>query len=89
LMEFWRSAVIALFRAALRASLLRTEITADQMEDLLTYLEKRWWNINIQSFRDKCRSLRKTAPHRATSNHLDRKTNRYVLVQRERNALQG
>jgi hypothetical protein len=53
LMKAWRKAVIALLRAALRAGLLRTELTADQMEDLLTHLEKCWWSIKIQSFEDK------------------------------------
>jgi hypothetical protein len=53
LMEAWRKAVIALLRAALRASQLQTELTADQMEDLLTHLEKCWWSIKIQSFEDK------------------------------------
>ena len=57
LMEAWRKAVIALLRTALRAGLLRTEITVDQMEDLLTYLEKRWWSIKIQSFENKSHFL--------------------------------
>ena len=53
LMEAWRKAVIALLRAALRAGQLRTELTADQISDLLSHLEKCWWSINIQSFEDK------------------------------------
>jgi len=53
LMQSWRRAVIALLRAALRAEQLRTVLTADQMEDLLTHLEKCWWSLNIQSFPDK------------------------------------
>jgi hypothetical protein len=53
LMKAWRKAVIALLRAALRAGQLRTELTADQMGDLLTHLEERWWSIKIQSFEDK------------------------------------
>ena len=53
LMEAWRKAVIALLRAALRAGQLRTELTADQMEDLLTHLGRCWWSIKIQSFEDK------------------------------------
>ena len=52
-MEAWRKAVIALLRSALRAGQLRTELTADQMGDLLTHIEKRWWSIKIQSFEDK------------------------------------
>ncbi len=58
LMKSWRKAVIALLRAALRAGQLRTELTADQMEDLLTHLEKCWWSIKIQSFEDKLHFLR-------------------------------
>jgi hypothetical protein len=53
LMNAWRRAVIALLRTALRAGQLRTELTGDQMEDLLTHLEKCWWSIKIQSFEDK------------------------------------
>lgn len=53
MMEAWRRAVIALLRTASRAGQLRTELTTDQMEDLLTHLENCWWNIKIQSFRDK------------------------------------
>jgi hypothetical protein len=58
LMKLWRGAVIRLLRAALRARLLRTELTADQMEDLLTHLEKCWWNVKIQSYKSKDHSLR-------------------------------
>jgi hypothetical protein len=53
LMKSWQKAVIALLRAAQRAGQLRTELTADQMEDLLTHLERCWWSIKIQSFEDK------------------------------------
>jgi Putative transposase len=53
LMKAWRKAVIALLRAALRAGHLRTELTADQMGDLLTHLERCWWSIKIQPFEDK------------------------------------
>ena len=53
LMEAWRKAVIALLRAALGAGQLRTELTADQMRDLLSHLQKCWWSIKIQSFEDK------------------------------------
>jgi hypothetical protein len=53
LMEAWRKALIALLRAAVRAGQLRTELTADQMEDLLTHLGRCWWSIEIQSFEDK------------------------------------
>jgi hypothetical protein len=52
-MESWRKAVIALLRVAVRAGRLTTELTQDQMEDLLSHLEERWWSINIQSFEGK------------------------------------
>jgi hypothetical protein len=82
-MEAWRKAVIALLRSALRAGQLRTELTADQMGDLLTHIEKRWWSIKIQSFEDKA------AAYRAVSDHLDRATKGQVLVQRQEVASQG
>jgi hypothetical protein len=53
LMKSWRKAVIALLRAALRAGQLRTELTVDQMEDLLTHLEKCWWSVKVQLFENK------------------------------------
>jgi len=53
LMKSWRKAVIALLRAALRAGQLHTKLTVDQMEEMLTQQEKRWWSIKIQSFKDK------------------------------------
>jgi Putative transposase/Transposase zinc-binding domain len=49
----WRKAVIALLRAALGAGQIRTELTVDQMEDLLSHLERCWWSVRIQSFEDK------------------------------------
>ena len=57
LTESWRKAVIALLRAALRAGQLRTELTANQTEDLLAHLNQRWWSVKIQSFEDKVRFL--------------------------------
>ena len=53
LMRAWRKAVIALLHTALRVNQFRSELTADQTDDLLTHLEKRWWSIKIQSFDDK------------------------------------
>ena len=58
LMEFWRKAVIELVRTALRASLLRSEMTVDQMEAMLIHQEKRWWSVKIQSFESKEHFLR-------------------------------
>jgi hypothetical protein len=56
LMKSWRKArkaVVALLRAALRAGQLRTELSVDQMDDLLTHLEKCWWSVKIQLFENK------------------------------------
>lgn len=53
LMGVWRKAVITLLRAALRAGQFRTELTVDQVEDLLTHLGRCWWSVKIQSIEDK------------------------------------
>ena len=58
LMKAWRRAVIALLRAALRAGQLCTTMAVDQMEELLTQQENRWWSIKIQSFKSKEHFLR-------------------------------
>ena len=58
LMEAWRRAVIALLRAGLRADQLCTEMTVEQMDELLTEQENRWWSIKIQSFKSKEHFLR-------------------------------
>jgi hypothetical protein len=57
LMKAWRKAVIALLRAACgRVSFGR--LTVDQMDEMLTQQEKRWWNIKIQSFENKTHFLK-------------------------------
>src|SRR6476619_5997636 len=48
LMHLWRSAVLDLLRTALHAGRLRTAMTADEMEAMLTQQE-RWWSVKIQS----------------------------------------
>jgi hypothetical protein len=53
MMKAWQKAVIALLRAALRAGQLRTELSPNQIGDLLNHLERCWWSIKIQSFADK------------------------------------
>ena len=58
LMEAWRRAVIALIRAALLARQLRTKMAVDQMEEMLTQQENRWWSIKIQCFKSKEHFLR-------------------------------
>jgi hypothetical protein len=58
LMQAWRRAVIALIRAALRAGQFRTKMSVDQMEEMLTEQENRWWSTKIQSFKSKEHFLR-------------------------------
>ena len=53
LMGSWRKAVIALLRSALRAGQLHTQLSADQVEEMLALQEKRWWSTKIQSFASK------------------------------------
>ncbi len=53
LMESWRKAVIALLRTALGEGQLQTAMTLEQMEALLTQQERRWWSVNIQTFKSK------------------------------------
>ena len=95
LMTAWQRAVIALLRAALRAAQLRTELTAGQMGDLLTHLERCWWSIKIQLFEDKWHVLQyagryvRQPPVAAAPYHLDRATNCQVLVQRQKAASPG
>jgi hypothetical protein len=48
LMHLWRSAVLGLLRTILREELLRTTMTVDEMEVMLTEQE-RWWSVKIQS----------------------------------------
>jgi putative transposase/transposase-like zinc-binding protein len=50
LMEFWRAGVIMLLRTALRSGLVRTDMSHEKTEALLTKQESRWWSIRIQSF---------------------------------------
>lgn len=48
LMRLWRGAVLDLLRMALHARRLRTTMTIDEMEAMLTEQE-RWWSVKIQS----------------------------------------
>ena len=57
-MRLWRSAVIQLLRAALRAGLLRIDLTVGQMEDVLVHLERCWWSVKVQSSESKDHRLR-------------------------------
>ena len=58
LMRLWRGAVIQLLRAALRAGLLRIDLTVGQMEDVLIHLERCWWSVKVQSSESKDHRLR-------------------------------
>ncbi len=58
IMEHWRKSVILLLRAALRASVLHTEMTVDEMETHLAHEENRWWNVKIQILGSKEHFLR-------------------------------
>jgi hypothetical protein len=61
LMKLWREGVIELLRAALCAKRLDTDMTHDQVKDLLTEQENRWWSVKVQSFRSKEHFLRYAA----------------------------
>jgi hypothetical protein len=50
LMRLWRRAVLDLLRAAYRVGALRTDMTSDEFEAMLTQQE-RWWSVKIQSFK--------------------------------------
>jgi Putative transposase/Transposase zinc-binding domain len=58
LMRLWRGAVIQLLRTALRAGRLVTDLTVDQMEDVLIHLERCWWSVKVQSAESKDHRLR-------------------------------
>ena len=53
LTDYWRNSVVKLLRAALNIGSLRTELSADELKDMLAVQEARWWSVNIQSFRSK------------------------------------
>jgi hypothetical protein len=48
LMRLWRRAVLGLLRTALDSGKLRTEMTVEEAEAMLTEQE-RWWSVKIQS----------------------------------------
>jgi Putative transposase/Transposase zinc-binding domain len=48
LTDLWRSAVLGLLREALRASVLTTDKTFDEMEAMLD-AQERWWSVKIKS----------------------------------------
>jgi Putative transposase/Transposase zinc-binding domain len=58
LLESWRKAIIKLLRTALRVGQLISALTVNEIETILNEQEKRWWSINIQSFKSKDHFLR-------------------------------
>lgn len=58
LTKLWRSAVIKLIHAAYRSGRLRTEMTLEQLEAMLTRWATRWWSVKIQSFKSREHFLR-------------------------------
>lgn len=51
--RLWRSGVISLLRATLRAGKLHSNETTEEVESLLNAQEQRWWSVKIQAFRCK------------------------------------
>jgi hypothetical protein len=58
LSEQWRRSVVRLLRAALRAGILQSETTAEELEEMLARQEERWWSIKIQTLGSKEHFLR-------------------------------
>lgn len=58
LSEQWRRSVVQLLRAALRAGILQSKMTAEEIEEMLASQEKRWWSIKIQTLGSKEHFLR-------------------------------
>ena len=53
LMPMWRYAIITYLRAAYRMGVLKTDLTARQLAELLRRQYERWWSIHLQRFRSK------------------------------------
>jgi putative transposase/transposase-like zinc-binding protein len=58
LTRLWRNAVIDLIRSAHTAGRLRTEMTFQQLEAVLTYWAARWWSVKVQTFKSREHFLR-------------------------------
>jgi hypothetical protein len=58
LMQAWRRGVVALLHAALEAGQLCTDLTPEQIDELLRFQANRPWVMKIQSFRSKEHFLR-------------------------------
>ncbi len=48
LMKRWRYALITYLRKALKLGLLRSQVTLQKMQGLLTTQYERWWNVDVQ-----------------------------------------
>ena len=58
LMHMWRYAVITYLREALKAKVLTSEWSSEELTAVLKTQYERWWNIDIDRFKSKWRFLR-------------------------------
>jgi Putative transposase/Transposase zinc-binding domain len=58
LMRMWRYAVITFLRRALRMKSLTSELSAANLESILTTQYERWWSIDVAHFKTKFQFLR-------------------------------
>ena len=58
LTKLWRNAVIKLIRSGHMAGRLRTEMSCEQLEAMLTHWADRWWSVKVQSFKSREHFLR-------------------------------
>ena len=58
LTHYWRNAVIRLLRASLSAGTLHSDLSAEQVEEMLLRQENRWWSVKLQSLGSKEHFLR-------------------------------
>jgi Putative transposase len=49
-MRSWKRLVIALLRAALQGTYLKSQMSHDEIEGLLQYEEIRHWKVHVQAF---------------------------------------
>lgn len=58
LMTGWRKGVVRLLRGALKEGQLQTSLATEQVQNLLTEQENRWWSIRIQTLKSTGQFLR-------------------------------
>ena len=58
LTHYWRKGVIRLLRTSLRLGIIRTDLSAQQVEETLVREENRWWSVKLQSLGSKDHFLR-------------------------------